>query len=309
MKTETVIAMLSEAGVAFDRPTPFEPVVPRVEKVLEELGVAAEQVRKMAVSTSYRDELSPAAAGVGSGFAAWNFLQSRRLIDQGIEVGGEVGEFLVRNAETMTKGWDAMAEPLSEALIEFTLRLPNGTIDVGKRIAHLLEHQEELKMAFELTFEHGVRIIEALEWVDLGGDAWDVVEGAATLGVGIVVGWAGAKWVESRYAPEIAAREERLAELESEHSEILKLRYLLTTELPACASPVNWTGSVLTTGFFEAQAQGRSRCRLQNLSYGWLRPKLDYALSTMPSKKLNRSARGPCSMICQESSDSSRRKN
>ena len=74
---------------------------------------------------------------------------------------------------------------------------------------------------------------DALNLVGLGVDALDLVEGATTLGLSILIGWGASKLVAKHYEPVLQEKIERLKALQDKNIELLRLRKLLGTQLPS----------------------------------------------------------------------------
>jgi hypothetical protein len=209
------------------------PLAAAVNGVLAAAGVSLAQQEKVAHALRKVPRTSAAAGALGSGFGAWTLTHSDQTLHHAVENGAEIGDFIVDNLDVLTAGWDVATPAIASFLVEFTLRLPDGTVELGSKVLRLLERSDEVGDAVSLNLVDGVGLDQALELAGVGADVADVVDGITTFGLGILLGWAAKKAVETAYEPQIRARMDRLNALRTRYAQTAKLREMLRTELPA----------------------------------------------------------------------------
>lgn len=226
---------LRDAGID-DGPVPSprsRSLVALADEVLATAGVPSGQAEKVARALRDVPHTSAAAQALGSGFGAWTLTHSDQVLHHALENGAEIGDFVASNLDVLTAGWEAAAPEVAKFLFEFTLRLPDGTLELGSEVLRLLERSDELSEAVSLKLVDGMGLDSALEAAGVAGDVAGVVDGVTTLGLGILLGWAAKKVVESAYEPQIRARMDKLNELRTRYARTARLRQMLRTELPA----------------------------------------------------------------------------
>lgn len=235
MDRERFRQRLRDAGIE-DGPAAVlrsRPLAAMANDVLAASGVSPAQQEKVSRALRKVPRTSAAATTLGSGFSAWTLTHADQTLHHAVENGAEIGDFVADNLDVLTAGWDEAAPAVAKFLVEFTLHLPDGTVELGSKVLHLLERSDELGDAVSLNLLDGVGLDQALEMAGVGADVADVVDGITTFGLGILLGWAAKKAVEKAYEPQIRARMDRLNALRTRYAQTDRLREMLRTELPA----------------------------------------------------------------------------
>jgi hypothetical protein len=188
-------------------------------------------VHQIAATLWSAPRTSAAAAALGTGFGAWTLSHADQVLIHAVEGGVEIAGFVHDNIDILTAGWDAAAPAVADFLVEFTLRLPEGTLRLGEQVLGLLGDSDAAGHAAHLTAA-GAGAADAWDAVDAGVTVADVAEGAATVGLSIAAGYVAKKLVEKHYQPKIEERKVRLGNLETQGGEVARLGASLRGGVP-----------------------------------------------------------------------------
>lgn len=197
-----------------------------IEEVLASCGIAGDQMSGL--DEAFRLWVPGAAAvAFGTGYYAWALADSGAFIDRAIDVGADLGGFVLSNLDTMMSDWPQFVHLLDDRILEMVLHLPASTIHIGHLIAEYL------------TQPHSFHVVSALsdgfDAVDVAVAAVtfaDILEAITTLGLSLAIGAAAVAAIRARWEPRIEAKKAELERWKVAHEHRAKLRHMLTLGLP-----------------------------------------------------------------------------
>jgi hypothetical protein len=224
---ERLQKLFGDIDLGSSAPPRMEHVADCAAEALRTIGIDAEVEAKIATA-SRSIGVSFANAGIGVGFAAWVTYEATHSL----------------GTTVLEHGIDAVfghAEKWAGFIID-VLTHPETWSDVGNLVIHFFENAATMPIgtiqaAADIidSLSHAGSFIENMDAIDGFTHLADAADAATTLGLSIALSYIAGKFVDAIVEDKLQPRAERVRVVQSQLTEVLKLRHVLSTRIPAPA--------------------------------------------------------------------------